>query len=188
MVGFTAGHPADGELFLLSSIRGKGRRATERFLVLAGRVGFQWGTERSGLAAGRSCEVAPGTLHDWWQVGEDEAQVLVDVAPRDRFVHVVATLFGLARDRKVNAAGLPHRQQFPLTDRRSPAPPTNRRRSRGDQCGHPHRTMSIPDPAAAASTDQAAYRAFVRTAAAIDTRIRYLVPVLTDSNRTEVQP
>jgi quercetin dioxygenase-like cupin family protein len=82
--------------------------ATERFLVLAGRVGFQLGTERSVLGAGQSCEVPPGTLHDWWQVGEDEAQVLVDVAPGERFVQVVATLFGLARDRKVNAAGLPH--------------------------------------------------------------------------------
>jgi hypothetical protein len=35
-----------------------------------------------------------------------------------------------------------------------------------------------PDPAAADATDQAGYPAFARTAADIDTRIRYLLPVL----------
>jgi protein-tyrosine-phosphatase/DNA-binding transcriptional ArsR family regulator len=47
---------------------------------------------------------------------------------------------------------------------------------------------SIPDPAAAGSTDLTTYPAFVRTAADIDTRIRHLLPVLTTSNRTEAQP
>ncbi len=47
-------------------------------------------------------------LHDWWQVGDEEAQVLVEVAPGERFARVVATTFGLARDGRVDAAGLPH--------------------------------------------------------------------------------
>jgi mannose-6-phosphate isomerase-like protein (cupin superfamily) len=82
--------------------------ATERFSVLAGRVGFDVGGRHSELAAGQSCEVPPGTSHDWWQIGAEEAQVLVEVTPGERFVHIVATTFGLARDGRVDARGLPH--------------------------------------------------------------------------------
>lgn len=47
---------------------------------------------------------------------------------------------------------------------------------------HPRRAhWSIPDPAAAADTDQASYPAFQRTAADIDTRVRHLLPVLTST-------
>ena len=45
---------------------------------------------------------------------------------------------------------------------------------------HPRRVhWSIPDPAAAGDTDQSGYPAFQHTAADIDIRIRYLLPVLT---------
>jgi protein-tyrosine-phosphatase/DNA-binding transcriptional ArsR family regulator len=47
---------------------------------------------------------------------------------------------------------------------------------------------SIPDPAAAADTDQGSYPAFQHTAADIDTRIRHLLPVLATIHRKEVQP
>jgi mannose-6-phosphate isomerase-like protein (cupin superfamily) len=82
--------------------------ATERFHVLAGRVGFQVGGRQAELDAGQSCEVPPGTSHDWWQIGAEEAQVLVEVTPGDRFVRIIATTFGLARDGHVDARGLPH--------------------------------------------------------------------------------
>jgi ArsR family transcriptional regulator, arsenate/arsenite/antimonite-responsive transcriptional repressor / arsenate reductase (thioredoxin) len=45
---------------------------------------------------------------------------------------------------------------------------------------------SIPDPATAGDTDQAGYPAFRRTAGDIDTRIRYLLPILAQTQ--EVQP
>jgi protein-tyrosine-phosphatase/DNA-binding transcriptional ArsR family regulator len=49
--------------------------------------------------------------------------------------------------------------------------------------GHPHRLhWSIPDPAAAGSSDQASYPAFSRAAAVLDTRIRHLLPVLATSS------
>jgi protein-tyrosine-phosphatase/DNA-binding transcriptional ArsR family regulator len=51
---------------------------------------------------------------------------------------------------------------------------------------HPHRMhWSIPDPAAAGDTGQASYPAFGRTAAEIDTRVRYLLPMLAPK---EAQP
>ena len=49
-----------------------------------------------------------GTSHDWWQIGAEEAQVLVEVTPGDRFVRLIGTTFGLARDGHVDARGLPH--------------------------------------------------------------------------------
>jgi protein-tyrosine-phosphatase/DNA-binding transcriptional ArsR family regulator len=55
----------------------------------------------------------------------------------------------------------------------------------GDHARRLH--WSIPDPAAAGNTDQASYPAFTRTAADIDTRVRYLVPVLA-TNLKEVEP
>jgi quercetin dioxygenase-like cupin family protein len=82
--------------------------ATERFHVLAGRVGFQVGGRRTELEAGQSAEVPPGVSHDWWQIGAEEAQVLVEVTPGERFVRIIATTFGLAQDGHVDARGLPH--------------------------------------------------------------------------------
>jgi ArsR family transcriptional regulator, arsenate/arsenite/antimonite-responsive transcriptional repressor / arsenate reductase (thioredoxin) len=47
---------------------------------------------------------------------------------------------------------------------------------------------SIPDPAAAGATDQAGYAAFARTAADIDARVRYLLPLLATATGKEAQP
>jgi protein-tyrosine-phosphatase len=54
---------------------------------------------------------------------------------------------------------------------------------------HPRRAhWSIPDPTAAVDGDHAGYPAFQRAANDIDTRIRHLLPVLTATDRSEVQP
>ena len=79
----------------------------ERFLVLRGRVGFLIGDEEHELGPGEGATVPAGTVHDWWQVGADEAQVIVEVVPGVRFVEMVGSLFGLARAGKVGAAGMP---------------------------------------------------------------------------------
>jgi protein-tyrosine-phosphatase/DNA-binding transcriptional ArsR family regulator len=53
---------------------------------------------------------------------------------------------------------------------------------------HPRRShWSIADPAAGPG-DEAGYPAFQRTAAEIDTRVRQLLPVLTATDRSEVEP
>jgi protein-tyrosine-phosphatase/DNA-binding transcriptional ArsR family regulator len=54
---------------------------------------------------------------------------------------------------------------------------------------HPRRAhWSIPDPTRADDDDQLSYPAFERTTADINTRIRHLLPVLTATDRSEVQP
>lgn len=89
----------------------------ERFHVLAGQVAFVIDGRESVLGAGQGAEVAPGVRHDWWQVGGEAAQVVVEVAPGDRFIEIVGTLFGLARDGKTNEEGLPNPLQLAVTAR-----------------------------------------------------------------------
>lgn len=88
---------------------------TERFHVMRGEVGFLIGEEERVLHAGEAAEVPPGTLHDWWQIGEEEAEVVVDVTPGDRFVEMVGTFFGLARDGKSDRKGVPRPLQLAVT-------------------------------------------------------------------------
>lgn len=90
---------------------------SERFHVIAGRVGFLVGDERRELGPGEQAEVPPGTLHDWWQVGEETAEVVVEVTPGDRFVEMVGTFFGLARDGKCDAKGVPRPLQLAVSAR-----------------------------------------------------------------------
>lgn len=89
--------------------------ARERFHVISGEVGFLIGEEERVLGAGEAAEVPAGTLHDWWQVGPEEAQVIVEVDPGARFVEMVGTMFGLARDGRVDGKGLPHPLQLAVT-------------------------------------------------------------------------
>lgn len=90
---------------------------TERFHVLSGRVGFLIGEEERELGPGEAAEVAPGVLHDWWQLGEETAEVVVEVTPGDRFVEMVGTFYGLARDGKSDSKGLPRPLQLAVTAR-----------------------------------------------------------------------
>lgn len=87
----------------------------ERFHVLVGRVGFRIGDEERELGRGEAAEVPAGTVHDWWQVGPEEAQVVVEVDPGARFVEMVGTIFGLARDGKSDRKGVPRPLQLAVT-------------------------------------------------------------------------
>lgn len=87
----------------------------ERFQVLGGRVGFRIGEEQRELGPGEAAEVPPNTIHDWWQVGDEQASVVVEVDPGIRFVQLVGTLFGLARDGKSTKQGLPKPLQLAVT-------------------------------------------------------------------------
>lgn len=79
----------------------------ERFLILRGQVGFLIDGKETTLGPGGSATVARNVIHDWWQVGDEEAEAIVEVSPGLRFMEMVASLFGLARDGKVNAEGMP---------------------------------------------------------------------------------
>jgi quercetin dioxygenase-like cupin family protein len=89
--------------------------SVERFLVLRGQVGVLLDGAERVLGPGEHAEVRPGVVHDWWNVGDDQAEVLVGMSPGDRFVEAVGTAFGLARDGKVNRRGVPRSLQLAVT-------------------------------------------------------------------------
>ena len=80
-------------------------------------MGFLIGESRRVLGRGDGADVPPGTLHDWWQLGHEEAQVIVEVEPGDRFVEMVGTMFGLARAGQVDRRGVPRPLQLAVTAR-----------------------------------------------------------------------
>lgn len=86
----------------------------EWFTVLEGRVGFRLDGRESVASVGERLHVPPGTAHDWWNAGDGEARVIVEVSPAARFEEAVSNTFGLARDGKTNAKGMPNLLQISL--------------------------------------------------------------------------
>ena len=62
--------------------------------------------------------VPAGTRHDWWNAGDGDAGVLVELSPPEpRFEAMIATLFGLGNAGKTNAKGMPDPFQLALIAR-----------------------------------------------------------------------
>jgi mannose-6-phosphate isomerase-like protein (cupin superfamily) len=86
----------------------------EIFSVEEGELTVLRDGERSILRAGERAEVPPGVWHDWWNEGDVDAIVRVEITPGERFVHMIETLFGLGREGHVNKRGMPHPLQLAL--------------------------------------------------------------------------
>jgi quercetin dioxygenase-like cupin family protein len=89
----------------------------ETFTVVSGRVGFRVDGRESVAEPGRRLHVPPGTAHDWWNAGEEEARVVVEIRPAARFEEAIVNTFGLARDGKTNEKGMPNLLQTALIAR-----------------------------------------------------------------------
>jgi quercetin dioxygenase-like cupin family protein len=87
----------------------------ESFSVLEGELTVVRDGERSTLHAGDGVDIEPGEWHDWFNAGDVDALVRVEVTPGERFAHMIETLFGLAREGHVNAKGMPNPLQLALT-------------------------------------------------------------------------
>ena len=86
----------------------------ESFSVQEGALTVLRDGQKSVLRAGERAEIEPGVWHDWWNEGDVDAVVRVEIAPGERFVHMIETLFGLAREGHVNKRGMPHPLQLSL--------------------------------------------------------------------------
>jgi quercetin dioxygenase-like cupin family protein len=86
----------------------------ERFTVVAGKIGFRLDGKTSVAAVGETVEIPRGRWHDWWNAGEEEAVARVWISDGTRFVHMIETLFCLARDGHTNAKGLPDPLQLSM--------------------------------------------------------------------------
>lgn len=107
----TAGEHLVGDLYIRpgGAVAAKHVHAyiTERFEVLAGEVGFHLDGRDRLARPGEAVEVPPGVVHAWWNAGDDEARLVVDVHPAERFELMIQNAFGLANDGKTNAKGVP---------------------------------------------------------------------------------
>ena len=107
----TGGERLTGDLYIRpgGAVAGKHVHAyiTERFEVVTGRVRFHLGGRDEIARPGQRVVVPPGVVHDWWNAGDDEAQVLVDIRPAERFELMIQSLYGLANDGQSDARGVP---------------------------------------------------------------------------------
>ena len=87
----------------------------ESFTVHEGELTVLRDGQRSILRAGERADIEPSVWHDWWNEGNVDAIVRVEVTPGERFAHLIETLFGLAREGHVNKRGMPHPLQLALT-------------------------------------------------------------------------
>lgn len=88
---------------------------TERFRVVSGKLGVRLHGAESTLEAGQEATAPAGVPHDWWNAGDTEASVIVEVSPGDeRFEHMIATVFGLANAGKSDKKGMPKPLQLSL--------------------------------------------------------------------------
>ena len=86
----------------------------EYFTVLRGRVGFRLDGREAIAKPGERLHVPAGMAHDWWNAGEEEAQIIVEISPGERFEEMAVNLFGLAQDGKTNSKGMPNLLQGAL--------------------------------------------------------------------------
>ncbi len=93
----------------------------EVFTVVRGSVGFRLDGREDVAGLGRRLVVAPGVSHYWWNAGDAEAHVIVELRGERRllegFVTMLSNTFGLARDGKTDAKGRPNLLQAALLAR-----------------------------------------------------------------------
>jgi quercetin dioxygenase-like cupin family protein len=84
----------------------------ERFEILEGVARFRiGGNERDGRA-GQQIVVPPATPHVWWNAGDDELRMIVEIRPALRFESFLETWFALGKAGKTNEKGMPNPLQL----------------------------------------------------------------------------
>ena len=84
----------------------------ERFLVLAGSLTGRIDGREVSCATGEELVVGAETPHTWWNAGQSEVRVRVQLRPAGRMERFLETIYGLAKDGKTNAKGIPHPLQL----------------------------------------------------------------------------
>lgn len=89
----------------------------ERFAVISGTLRGRIDGEEREFSAGDKFVVPAGIPHTWWNDGDAEVQVRVELRPASRMASFLETLYGLAQDGKTNEEGVPNLLQLAVIAR-----------------------------------------------------------------------
>jgi quercetin dioxygenase-like cupin family protein len=89
----------------------------ERFTLLEGELTVKRNGQINILHQGETAVIEPGVWHDWWNASDGDARVRVEITPGERFVHLIETVFGLARLGHTDRKGMPYPLQLALCAR-----------------------------------------------------------------------
>jgi mannose-6-phosphate isomerase-like protein (cupin superfamily) len=101
----------------------------ERFEVVEGTMGFRMGFKKVIAGPGETVIVPAGTAHRFYNAGDDDARVRVEVRPALRMEQLFETTVALAEDGRVTKKGMPKPLELALFVReferevRAPFPP-----------------------------------------------------------------
>jgi quercetin dioxygenase-like cupin family protein len=84
----------------------------ERFAVIEGELTVKRNGQTGILRQGETAVAEAGVWHDWWNAGEHDARVRVEITPGERFLHMIETFFGLARLGHTDRKGMPRLLQL----------------------------------------------------------------------------
>ena len=84
----------------------------ERFTVIEGELTVKRNGHTDLLREGETAVAEAGLWHDWWNAGEHDARVRVEIMPGERFLHMIETFFGLARLGHTDSKGMPRLLQL----------------------------------------------------------------------------
>ena len=91
--------------------------SVERFTVLEGELTVKRDGQTIVLGEGETVTAEAGVWHDWWNEGDRDARIRAEITPGARIVHMVETMWGLARLGHTNSKGMPHPLQLAVTAR-----------------------------------------------------------------------
>jgi quercetin dioxygenase-like cupin family protein len=86
----------------------------ERFTLIRGELGVRLSGRAIKAKPGVMFLVSPGVRHNWWNAGEEDAVVRVEIRPAARFEAMILNAFGLAQDGRVDRKGMPNFFQMAL--------------------------------------------------------------------------
>jgi quercetin dioxygenase-like cupin family protein len=81
---------------------------SERFNVIDGTLGLKVGKDKRTLGRGDVAVVEPGTLHKFWNAGDEDVRFVCEVRPALQFESLLETMYTLAADGKTNRKGMPN--------------------------------------------------------------------------------
>ena len=80
----------------------------ERFTLIRGKLGVRLSGRETKARPGVMLLVPSGVPHDWWNAGDEDAVVRVEIRPAARIEIMILNAFGLAQDGRVDRKGMPN--------------------------------------------------------------------------------